>query len=61
MEKSKEIKGRKCYDHLGGKLGTILLNTLLENNWIELEEDKKTVYIVIEKEKKEFKKMGIEI
>jgi predicted transcriptional regulator len=61
MEKSKEIKGRKCYDHLGGKLGTILLNTLLENNWIVLEEDKTTVYIVTEKGKKEFKKMGIEI
>ena len=61
MEKSKEIKGRRCYDHLGGKLGAILLNSLLENNWIKLEEDKTTVYIVTEKGKKEFKKMGIEI
>ena len=61
MEKSKEIKGRKCYDHLGGKLGAILLNNLLENNWIELEEDKTTVYIVTEKGKKKLKKMGIEI
>ena len=61
MEKSKEIKGRKCYDHLGGKLGAILLNNLLENNWIELEEDKTTVYIVTEKGKEKLKKMGIEI
>jgi predicted transcriptional regulator len=61
MEKGKEIKGRKCYDHLGGKLGAILLNNLLEKNWIKLEEDKTTVYIITEKGKKEFKKMGIEI
>jgi predicted transcriptional regulator len=61
MEKNKEIKGRKCYDHLGGKLGTVLLENLLENNWIKLEENKTTVYIVTEKGKKEFKKMGIEL
>jgi predicted transcriptional regulator len=61
MEKGKKMKGRKCYDHLGGKLGALLLNNLLEKNWIELEEDKTTVYIITEKGKKEFKKMGIEI
>jgi predicted transcriptional regulator len=61
MEKSNEMKGRKCYDHLGGKLGAILLNNLLEKNWIELEEDKTTVYIITEKGEREFKKMGIEI
>ncbi|MDR2021166.1 MAG: hypothetical protein LBQ14_10440 [Treponema sp.] len=61
MEKNKEIKGRKCYDHLGGKLGSILLNSLLENNWIELGRNKITIYIVTEKGKKEFKKIGIEL
>jgi predicted transcriptional regulator len=59
MKINKEVKGRKCYDHLGGKLGAILLNNLLENNWIQLEDDKTTVYIVTEKGKNEFKKMGI--
>jgi predicted transcriptional regulator len=61
MERNKVIKGRKCYDHLGGKLGEILLKYLLENNWIELEEGKTTVYIVTDKGKKELKKIGIEI
>ena len=53
------MKGRKCYDHLGGRLGTELLNFFLSQEWIELDEGKTTVYAVTEKGYKEFEKMGM--
>ncbi len=54
-----EIKGRKCYDHLGGKLGSALFDFYLQNGWITLEEGKSTVYALTEKGKAEFEKMGV--
>jgi hypothetical protein len=56
---SKKMTGRKCYDHLGGRLGTELLNFYLSQEWIELDEGKTTVYVITEKGYKEFKKMGL--
>lgn len=55
---SKKMKGRKCYDHLGGKLGTELLEFYLSQGWIELDEGKSTVYVITEKGYDEFKKIG---
>jgi len=53
------MTGRKCYDHLGGSLGTELLNFYLSQGWIELDEGKTTVYVITEKGYKEFEKMGL--
>ena len=58
---SQSIKGRKCYDHLGGKLGERLLNRLLELEWLKLEEGKSTVYEVTEKGYEELTKLGIDL
>jgi hypothetical protein len=62
MEDKKHVMtGRKCYDHLGGKLGAKLFDCLIENKIIELEGDKKTVYIVTEKGKEWFQEIGLNI
>jgi predicted transcriptional regulator len=58
---SKNMKGRKCYDHLGGRLGAELLGFFLSKEWIELDEGKTTVYSVTEKGYTEFEKMGMVI
>lgn len=55
------MTGRKCYDHLGGKLGAELLGFYLSQGWIELDEGKSTVYVITEKGYDGFKKIGLKI
>ena len=57
--KSGEIKGRKCYDHLGGKLGALLFERYITLGWIELEEDKATVYRVTDEGRAQFARLGL--
>ena len=59
--RSKKMTGRKCYDHLGGRLGAKLLDFYLEQGLIELDEGKATVYVITEKGYKQFEKMGLQI
>lgn len=54
-------KGRRCYGHLGGKLGELLLVRFVELGWLELEEGKSTVYIVTDKGREEFEKLGVKL
>jgi predicted transcriptional regulator len=62
MENKKTIMtGRKCYDHLGGKLGAKLFHYLVENQIIELDREKRTVYIITEKGNEWLKKIGLNI
>lgn len=55
------IKGRKCYDHLGGKLGTRIFERLIALEWIKLEDGKSTVYEITEKGYEELTKLGINL
>jgi hypothetical protein len=57
----KAINGRKCYDHLGGKLGTLIFEKFVELEWIKLEEGKSTVYEITEKGSEELTKIGIDL
>jgi len=58
---SKKMTGRKCYDHLGGKLGAELFELYLNQEWIALDEGKTTVYVITEKGLDEFNKIGLHI
>lgn len=51
--------GRCCYDHLGGKLGKLMLDLYLREGWIAPEEGKTTVYRVTEKGRAQFEAMGL--
>ena len=55
----KTLTGRKCYDHLGGKLGKLLFERMLQLEWIRLMEGKATVYEVTGEGRKELGKLGI--
>lgn len=57
----KEIKGRKCYGHLGGKLGELLFIRLVEMEWLKLEEGKSTVYEITAKGYNELEKLGVKL
>lgn len=57
-----ELIGKKCYDHLGGRLGAALLELYLSNGWIiPSEESKKTVYRLTEKGAAAFAEMGLRV
>ncbi len=61
MKQEKRLTGRKCYDHLGEKLGAMLLEFLIVNEWICLEDGKSTVYILTPKGEKELNGIGLKI
>ena len=53
-----ELTGKKCYDHLGGKLGATLFEFLISQKWIEPKEGTSTTYVMTETGYKKFAKMG---
>ena len=56
------ITGKKCYDHMGGKLGAVLLQFYLEKGWLEAEEaGKSTMYKITEAGRAAFAEMGLEL
>lgn len=61
MKQERRLTGRKCYDHLGGKLGAMLLEFLIVNEWICLDEGKSTVYVLTSKGEKELDSIGLKI
>lgn len=62
MIKKTTVKPAKtCYDHLGGKLGTMLLEMYIHQGWIQkLNPDDKHFFIT-EKGKIEFTKLGLDL
>lgn len=56
-----KLKGRKCYDHLGGKVGALLFDRLVELDWFKREEGKVTVYEITEKGFRELQKLGVKM
>lgn len=59
--RSYEITGKKCYDHLGGKLGVAIFDFLIERKWIELKEGTSTTYIMTQEGAENFKKIGLNL
>lgn len=61
MKQEKRVTGRKCYDHLGGKLGAMLFAFLLANEWICLDGEKCSVYVLTPKGEKELSALGFKL
>ena len=55
------LKARRCYGHLGGKLGERLFERLIELEWFKPEEGKSTVYQVTDKGYEELKRLGVNL
>lgn len=61
MKAPKKLKARKCYGHLGGRLGELLFERLVELGWFQPEEGKATVYEITEKGRQELGRLGVKL
>jgi len=56
----KPLTARSCYGHLGGRLGNLLFERMLELGWLKKCEGKSTVYEIIETGRSELFRLGID-
>lgn len=62
MNSSKEKKPAKtCYSHIGGKLGTMLMNAFITKGWLAKEKPTDKHYYITEEGEKEFARIGVDI
>lgn len=59
--KDTAVVGKKCYNHLGGKLGAALFEFLVREGWIVLAEASPNVYHITEKGYEGFRRLGLEL
>lgn len=57
----KPLTARSCYGHLGGKLGNLIFERMLELGWFIHSEGKSTVYDLTETGRRELLKMGVDL
>lgn len=57
--KKTELVGKKCYNHLGGRLGAELFAFLVEDGWIIAKEDAPTTYELTEKGRERLEEVGM--
>lgn len=61
MNKSRPLKAKTCYGHLGGTLGNRLFERMLELGWFKQEEGKSTVYTLTEIGDKALREFGVDV
>lgn len=60
--KQEKMTGRRCYDHMGGRLGAALLALYLKNGWLEeAAEGKAAVYRMTAAGRRAFAEMGLPV
>ncbi|AZB07353.1 ArsR family transcriptional regulator [Chryseobacterium sp. G0162] len=52
---------KKCYEHIGGKLGQLLLEQFIDKGWITKDNSIDRHYYITEKGEKEFTKLGVDL
>lgn len=62
MTATKGVKpAKRCFGHIGGKLGELLLETFIEKKWIAKESPEKKHFYITEKGQEEFARMGLDL
>lgn len=60
--KTKEVKPAKlCFEHIGGKLGELLLNAFIEKQWIARLDPSIKHFYITKKGIKAFSALGIDL
>ncbi len=59
--KTDKIPAKLCYEHVGGKLGNLLLKQFVANGWLAKETPEDKNFYVTEKGIIEFEKIGIDV
>jgi|WetSurMetagenome_2_1015567.scaffolds.fasta_scaffold107840_2 hypothetical protein len=52
---------KSCYGHLGGKVGDLLFERLVDLKWFRLQVGTSTVYEITEKGVEELTKLGVDL
>ncbi len=55
------LTAKKCYGHIGGRLGDRIFTRLIALGWFEPEEGLRTVYSITEKGRRELRKLGVDL
>jgi hypothetical protein len=55
------LPAKMCYSHIGGKLGTLLMETFLDKEWIARDKPSDKQFHITDKDKKEFTKLGVDL
>jgi hypothetical protein len=62
MAKEKEfIPAKTCFSHIGGKLGTLLMESFIDKGWITKSTLDEKHFHITPKGVKEFSKLGIDL
>ena len=60
-ENTKRKPAKLCYEHIGGKLGSLLLDQFLRNGWLAKDDTKEKNFYITEKGVAGFTKLGIDL
>lgn len=62
MPGKEDIKPAKaCYEHIGGKLGELLMKAFIEKDWIAKETLTSKHFYITDLGEKEFAKLGVDV
>ena len=62
MKETQKVKPAKmCYEHIGGKLGELLVEQFFIKGWIAKNKKTDKHYFITPKGEKEFTKLGIDL
>lgn len=62
MTKQTDKKPAKlCYTHIGGKLGTLLLEQFIDKGWIAKEKSSDKHFYITDTGQEEFTKLGLDL
>ena len=60
-DQTKIKPAKKCYEHLGGKLGELLFENFADKNWIARKNPSDKHFYITELGEKEFTKLGLDL
>lgn len=59
--KIKTKPAKACYNHIGGKLGELLLEMFVDQGWVQKNNPADKYYFITEKGEAEFSKIGLDL
>lgn len=61
MKKTTTKPAKTCYNHIGGKLGEMILEMCIHKGWIQKADPADKHYFITEKGQKEFTLLGLDL
>lgn len=61
IKKATTKPAKACYDHIGGKLGTMLMEMCIDKGWIQKEKPADKHFFITEKAQAAFAKLGLDL